>query len=71
MAARHPPERSELFSMLGVPQVTRRPTGCSAPPSLLDPNADCSVLSWLSDAYHSALLDTHPDRHSLDQMVPS
>ena len=58
MASWRPPERSELFSLLGAPQVTQRSVGRSAPSSLLDPILDCSVLSWLYDAYHSALLDT-------------
>ena len=59
MASWRPPERSEFFSLLGAPQVTQRSAvGRSAPSSLLDPILDCSVLSWLYDAYHSALLDT-------------
>ena len=58
MASWRPPERSELFSLLGAPQVTQRSVGRSAPSSLLAPILDCSVLSWLYDAYHSALLDT-------------
>ena len=60
MAARRPPERSELFPLLGAPQVTQRSVGCSAPFSLLDPIFDCSVLSRLFEAYHSALPDTLP-----------
>ena len=60
MVARRPPEKSELFSLLGAPQVTQRSVTCSAPSSLLHPILDCSVLSWLFDAYHSVLLDTLP-----------
>ena len=51
MAARRPPERSELFSLLEVPQVTNHSIGRSAPSSLLDPILDCPMLSWLFDAY--------------------
>ena len=60
MTDRRSPERSELFSLLGAPQVNQRSVGCSAPSSLLDPIIDCSVLSWQFDAYHSALLGTLP-----------
>ena len=61
MAARCPPERSELFSLLGARQVTQRSVGCSARFSLLDPNLDCSVLPNCSMLpYNSALLDILP-----------
>ena len=77
MVARRPPEKSELFLLLGAPQVTQRSVGCSAPSSLPDPILDCPVFSGLFDAilYHSALLDTPlpccSDRHTLDQLVLS
>ena len=50
MAARRPPEKLELFLLLGAPKVTQRSAGCPALSSLLDPILDCSVLSWLFDA---------------------
>ena len=86
MAARRPPESSKLFSLLGVPQVTQRSVGCSAPSWFLGPILDCSMLfyhlllyvfrdHWLFDAFLSLGAARHPpcysDRHSFDQMVPS
>ena len=75
MAARRPPEKSELFSLLGAPQVSQRSVGCSAPSSLLDPILDCSVLSWLFDVSLSIGAARHPpccsDLHSLDQLRAS
>ena len=76
MAARRPPEGSELYSLHCCP--TGHSALCSAAlgslSSLLDHILDCSVLSWLFDACLYLGAARQPpcwsDRHSVNDLVP-